>query len=416
MIKYTEYKYHLAALFTVTVWGATFVSTKVLIANSLTPAEIFLLRFAMAYVCILPFARGRMWAANLRDELLLAAAGLSGGSLYFLTENMALEYAPASNVSLIVCTAPVWTAVVMSLFYRGERMSRRQIAGSTLAFAGMVLVVLNGHFVLRLSPRGDMLALSAAMLWMVYSLVIKRLGGRYPAIFITRKVFFYGLVTILPVFAFRPFGADWEVLSRPVVWGNLLFLGVVASMLCYVLWNAAMHRLGAVRTTNYIYFNPLVTIVAAALCIGRADHPRRFGRSGADPLRNVAGGAGLMHHLQADDADEDQRQEEHPPEGHGVVEENDAEDHGSHAPDTGPDHVGRTHRDRPLGHVEQPAAHAHRHDRKGQKKKIVTRAEVRKFEPQRPPHLEKSCQNQIQPSHRKRFLRTKIANFTSRAK
>ena len=191
-----------------------------------------------------------MWAANLRDELLLAAAGLSGGSLYFLTENMALESAPASNVSLIVCTAPVWTAVVMSLFYRGERMSRRQIAGSALAFAGMVLVVLNGHFVLRLSPRGDMLALSAAMLWMVYSLVIKRLGGRYPAIFITRKV------------------ADWEVLSRPVVWGNLLFLGVVASMLCYVLWNAAMHRLGAVRTTNYIYFNPLVTIVAATLCIG----------------------------------------------------------------------------------------------------------------------------------------------------
>ena len=77
MIKYTEYKYHLAALFTVTVWGATFVSTKVLIANSLTPAEIFLLRFAMAYVCILPFARGRRWAANLRDELLLAAAGFT---------------------------------------------------------------------------------------------------------------------------------------------------------------------------------------------------------------------------------------------------------------------------------------------------------------------------------------------------
>ena len=259
MLKYTEYKYHLAALFTVTVWGATFVSTKVLIANSLTPAEIFLLRFAMAYVCILPFARGRMWAAGLRDELLLAAAGLSGGSLYFLTENVALEYAPASNVSLIVCTAPVWTAVLLSLLYGSERMSRRQIAGSALAFAGMVL---------RLSPRGDLLALSAALLWMVYSLAIKRIGGRYPAIFITRKVFFYGLVTILPVFAFRPFDVSWEVLSRPVVWGNLLFLGVVASMLCYVLWNAAMHRLGAVRTTNYIYFNPLVTIVAAALCIG----------------------------------------------------------------------------------------------------------------------------------------------------
>ena len=164
MTKYTEYKYHFAALFAVAVWGATFVSTKVLIANSLTPAEIFVLRFALAYLCILPFACGRLWAANVRDELLLAAAGLSGGSLYFLTENVALEYAPASNVSLIVCTAPVWTAVLMSLVYRSERMTRRQTAGSALAFAGMVLVVLNGHFVLRLSPRGDLLALSAALL------------------------------------------------------------------------------------------------------------------------------------------------------------------------------------------------------------------------------------------------------------
>lgn len=273
MLKSTQYGYHLAALFTVAVWGATFVSTKVLIAHSLAPAEIFLLRFAMAYVCILPFARGRLLAANLRDEGLLAAAGVSGGSLYFLTENIALEYAPASNVSLIVCTAPVWTALVLSLIYRSERMTRRQIAGSVLAFAGMVLVVLNGRFVLRLSPRGDLLALAAALLWMIYSLAIKRIGGRYPALFITRKVFFYGLVTILPVFAVRPFSVEWEMLAHPAVWGNLLFLGVVASGLCYVLWNAAMHRLGAVRTTNYIYINPLVTIVVAALAIGERITP-----------------------------------------------------------------------------------------------------------------------------------------------
>ena len=268
MIKYTEYKYHLAALFSVAVWGATFVSTKVLIANSLTPAEIFLLRFAMAYLCILPLSGRRLWASGWRDEMTLAVAGITGGSLYFLTENMALEYAPASNVSLIVCTAPVWTAVLLSLLYRGERMTRRQAVGSALAFAGMVLVVLNGRFVLRLSPRGDMLALSAALLWMVYSLVIKRLGARYPASFIARKVFFYGMATILPVFAFRPFAATGELLARPVVWANLLFLGVVASGFCYALWNAVMRRLGAVRATNYIFFNPLVTMLTAALCIG----------------------------------------------------------------------------------------------------------------------------------------------------
>ena len=156
---------------------------------------------------------------------------------------------------------------MLGLLDRRERMSRRQVAGSALAFAGMVLVVLNGHFVLHLSPRGDLLALCAAWLWVFYSMAVKRLAGRYPALFITRKVFFYGLLTILPVFAVRPFAVPWQTLAQPAVAGNLLFLGLIASMLCYLLWNAAMLRLGAVRTTNYIYLNPLVTILTAALCI-----------------------------------------------------------------------------------------------------------------------------------------------------
>lgn len=268
MARLSEYRYHLAALFTVSVWGATFVSTKALIAAGLTPAEIFLMRFALGYLCILPLAPRRLRAENRRDEAAFAAAGVCGGSLYFLLENVALEYAPASNVSLLVCTAPVWTALAAGRAARGERMTRRQAAGAALAAAGMALVVLNGRFVLHISPAGDLLALAAALSWMGYSLVIKRLGARYPASFIARKVFFYGMATILPVFAFRPFAATGELLARPVVWANLLFLGVVASGFCYALWNAVMRRLGAVRATNYIFFNPLVTMLTAALCIG----------------------------------------------------------------------------------------------------------------------------------------------------
>lgn len=268
MARLSEYRYHLAALFTVSVWGATFVSTKALIAAGLTPAEIFLMRFALGYLCILPLAPRRLRAENRRDEAAFAAAGVCGGSLYFLLENVALEYAPASNVSLLVCTAPVWTALAAGRADRGERMTRRQAAGAALAAAGMALVVLNGRFVLHISPAGDLLALAAALSWMGYSLVIKRLGARYPASFIARKVFFYGMATILPVFAFRPFTATGELLARPVVWANLLFLGVVASGFCYALWNAVMRRLGAVRATNYIFFNPLVTMLTAALCIG----------------------------------------------------------------------------------------------------------------------------------------------------
>lgn len=296
MTRSKKYIYHFAALFTVTVWGATFVSTKVLLANGLSAAEIFVLRFALAYLCLLPFARrsgadGERNASRVpkkqttgqsarqpeqagrrrfsfRDEVLFALAGITGGSLYFLAENMALEYAPASNVSLIVCTAPIWTALLLGAVYRTERMSARRITGSILAFVGAAVVVLDGHFELHLSPRGDLLAFGAALLWMLYSLVIKRLGDRFTSLQITRKIFGYGLATILPWFLVEPFRIAGTTLLRPAVWGNLLFLGLVASMGCYLLWNAAIRHLGAVRTTNYIYLNPLSTIIAAAIFLG----------------------------------------------------------------------------------------------------------------------------------------------------
>lgn len=260
-------RYHLAALFTVGVWGTTFVSTKVLIGNGLTPVQIFFLRFAMAYVGIWLVAPRRLRAATWRDEALLALAGVCGGSLYFLTENVALSFSPASNVSLIVCTAPLWTALILSLSDRTERMTHRQMLGVAIAFAGVVLVAFNGRFVLNLSPRGDLLALIAAFCWVGYSLLMKRIGGRYPTLFITRKIFFYGLLTILPILLVRHPAFDAATLASPVVWGNLLFLGLIASMLCYVLWNTALRHLGVVRVTNYGYLNPLTTMIAAALFI-----------------------------------------------------------------------------------------------------------------------------------------------------
>ncbi|MBQ5654065.1 MAG: DMT family transporter [Alistipes sp.] len=266
-------RYHLYALFAVTVWGATFVSTKVLIGFGLSPAEIFLIRFLMAYICLLPFAKGKLWADSWQDELRFAGVGITGGSLYFLAENMALEYAPASNVSLIVCSAPVWTALLLALLYRNERMNARQIWGSVVAFLGMVLVVLNGRFVLQIAPKGDLLAFAAAWLWVLYSLIIKQIGHRYKALFITRKTFFYGLLTILPWFLYEPFEVNWTTLLHPLVAGNLLFLGVVASMLCYLVWAVAMRELGAVRATNYIYLNPLITILTAAICIAERITP-----------------------------------------------------------------------------------------------------------------------------------------------
>lgn len=266
--------YHIIAFLTVTVWGTTFVWTKLLIINGLSPAQIFTLRFALAYVLLLAFSllrrRGQhKWlAGSVKDEVLMAALGVTGGSMYFLTENEALRITTATNTSLIVCSCPLFAAVAIWLAYRSERFRASQIVGSLIACLGMVIVVLNGQFVLHLSPLGDALAFMACLCWAVYSLLMKSVMGRYSTMFITRKVFFYGLLTILPYYAFVPGMPPVAVLLRPQVLGNLLFLGCVASMLCYLTWNLCMERLGAVRATNWVYLNPMVTIVFAWWMLG----------------------------------------------------------------------------------------------------------------------------------------------------
>ena len=266
------HKYHIVAFLTVAVWGTTFVWTKLLIINGLSPAQIFTLRFIIAYVLLTGFSlwRGRhKWLSdNWRDELTMMALGLTGGSMYFLTENESLRFTTATNTSLIVCSCPLFAMLIIALFYRSERFSARQVWGSIVALAGMAAVVLNGHFVLHLSPLGDTLAFSACLCWALYTLLMKPVMGRYPAMFITRKVFFYGILTILPYYIFVPDMPSWDVLTRPDVAVNLFFLGSVASMLCYLTWSWCMKGLGAVVCTNWVYVNPITTIVAAWLILG----------------------------------------------------------------------------------------------------------------------------------------------------
>lgn len=254
---------HVLAVTIVVVWGATFISTKVLLQAGLSPESIFFYRFLVAYVGIWLFGKSQLFAKSWRDELIFVLLGITGGSLYFLTENYALKVTQASNVALLVCTAPLLTALLSHVFLEGERLHRRLVQGSLLALVGVTLVVFNGHFVLQLHPLGDLLSAAAALCWAVYTIVLKRVSERYSTLFITRKVFFYGLLTILPFMFTHSLENELRVLRQPVALANLAFLAVVASLLCYFFWNLVVKRMGAVRATNYIYFVPLVTLVAS---------------------------------------------------------------------------------------------------------------------------------------------------------
>ena len=263
-----NYTYHLIAIFTVGVWGLTFISTKVLIANGLSPKEIFLLRFLIAYIGIWFISPRKLFANNWKDELWLLLGGITGGSVYFLTENMALGITLATNVAFIVCTAPLLTTIFSLMIYKKEKATRTLIGGSLMALVGVAMVVYNGSFVLKISPLGDFLTLLAAFSWAFYSLIMRKMSNCYGITFITRKIFFYGVLTILPAFLIHPWNFDIARLLEPAILFNLLFLGVLASLICFVVWNVILKQLGTIRASNYIYLNPLFTLVGSAFLLG----------------------------------------------------------------------------------------------------------------------------------------------------
>ena len=257
--------WHLLAILIVAVWGTTFVNTKVLFNSGLTPLEIFFLRFAIAYVCIWFISPRKLLARSWRDELIMILLGITGGSVFFLAENYAVGLTYVNNVSFIVCTAPLLTVLLGITFVKSIKATWSLIVGSLIALLGVAVVIFNGSFVLHLSPWGDLLTLLASLCWAVYSLLMQKMPNSYSAIFITRKIFFYGLVTVLPAFIFDPWTATISMLLTPKVMLNLLFLGVIASFLCFVLWTLVIVKIGAMTSSNYLYLNPISTVVTSAI-------------------------------------------------------------------------------------------------------------------------------------------------------
>lgn len=132
---------------------------------------------------------------------------------------------------------------------------------------GICLISLNGSE-WKLNPIGDLLAVAAAFVWAVYSLLSGRIGSfGYPAVQATRRIFLYGLVFMLPFLFALDFRPDWQKLENPEYVLNLIYLGLGASALCFVTWNYAVRRLGAVKTSVYIYMTPVITVAASVLVL-----------------------------------------------------------------------------------------------------------------------------------------------------
>ena len=258
---------HPAALFTIIIWGTTFISTKVLLTD-FKPVEILFFRFVMGFVALLLVCPHRMKGVGRRQELTFVLAGLCGICLYYLLENIALTYTMASNVGVIISVAPFFTAILSRLFLKSEGKLRANFfIGFVVAMAGIVLISFNGSR-MELNSAGDVLAVLAAFVWACYSILTREISSfGYPVILTTRRTFFYGILFMVPALFFFDFEMGVERFADLTHLLNILYLGLGASALCFVTWNLAVKVLGAVKTSVYIYMVPVITVVTSVLVL-----------------------------------------------------------------------------------------------------------------------------------------------------
>lgn len=258
---------HLAALITIFIWATTYISTKILL-EAFQAIEILVFRFIMGYFVLLLVCPKKLKTKNAKQEITFVAAGFCGICLYYLLENIALTYTMASNVGVIISIAPFFTAVLAHFLIKREgKITKYFVIGFVVAMMGIGFISFNGAK-MEINPIGDLLAVLAAIVWALYSLLTRKISEYgYSVILSTRRTFFYGILFMLPTLFWTDFTLGFERFSNMTYLYNLIYLGVGASALCFVTWNFAVKVLGAVKTSVYIYLVPVITVVTSSIIL-----------------------------------------------------------------------------------------------------------------------------------------------------
>lgn len=256
------------ALFVSTVWGTTFISSKLLLAQ-FHPVEIVIFRFLLAWIILFLLSPKPLLPQSLKLELPFIFAGLTGLTIYYLFENTALIYTLASNCGIVLSTAPMFTALALWISRRASRPRWTFFCGFLLAMSGICIISLAGSK-LDLDPIGNLFLLGSALAWGCYGIFLEMASSQgYTTLQITRKIFFWGLLftsACIPLYGGQ-LTFDLSRFADPVMAFNILYLSAGASALCFILWNTAIDTIGTLATNLYIYLTPVITLIASFLIL-----------------------------------------------------------------------------------------------------------------------------------------------------
>ncbi len=261
---------HIEATFAVIVWGASFIATKVAL-KEVSPITVVWLRFAIGVIVLgaAVFMRRQFTLPRRSEWGYLALLGFLGITFHQWLQSNGLVTAQANTTAWIVAATPVFMALLGWLVLK-ERLSGIKIAGILLATIGVLLVVTGGNFAAmalgRFGAPGDLLILVSALNWAVFSVLSRRGLRSHPA---ARMMFFVMTIGWLFSSALLFAGPGLTEIPRLTLngWLGVAFLGLFCSGLAYIAWYDALQALSAAQTGVFLYIEPLVAMIVAALVL-----------------------------------------------------------------------------------------------------------------------------------------------------
>jgi drug/metabolite transporter (DMT)-like permease len=259
------------ATLAVIFWGGSFIATKYALED-ISPISVIWLRFGIGLIILgaAVLLRGQFSLPNKGESGYFILLGFIGITFHQWLQSTGLVTSQASTTAWIVATTPIFMALLGWLALR-EKLRPWQIVGIILAASGVLLVVSKGDLAAlsrgRFGEPGDLLILISAPNWAVFSVLSRRGLQRTSA---TRMMFYvmgsgWLLTTIL--FLLGPGLPEIGRLTR-AGWLGILFLGIFCSGLAYIFWYDALQTLMVAQAGAFVYLEPFVTVVFAALLLG----------------------------------------------------------------------------------------------------------------------------------------------------
>ncbi len=254
------------------IWAGSFIFIKVALRN-IGPFNLAFYRYLVAtpVMLLLMIAENRGFPdLSFKDLPAFIVIALSGVTLLYAVQFIALKFTTATNSSILINTSVLFIAILSYLFFR-ERFSKLKVLGMIISFTGVYIIISNGtlnvtHLFGEETFFGDVLIVIDGFIWAVYTIAGKSLIPRYSPITVTAVSFILGTVLLVPF-------ALYENLANPFMLNgitliSILYLGILSSVVAYVVWFKALERMDATGVAVFVYLVPLFTVLMAVPLLG----------------------------------------------------------------------------------------------------------------------------------------------------